>query len=65
MQFEIVREFDIPLDAVELARRILLEAWLRNALLYVTGLEAWRAAAPPLLDRLWLHLARTHSGGTT
>jgi HCOMODA/2-hydroxy-3-carboxy-muconic semialdehyde decarboxylase len=28
-------------------------------------ITAWRAAAPPLLARLWLHLARTHPGGIT
>ncbi|HEY3015112.1 MAG TPA: class II aldolase/adducin family protein [Nocardioides sp.] len=28
-------------------------------------ITAWRAAAPPLLARLWLHLARTHQGGNT
>ena len=28
-------------------------------------ITAWRAAAPPLLDRLWLHLARTHPGDPT
>ena len=28
-------------------------------------IAAWRAAAPPLLHRLWLHLARTHPGGIT
>jgi HCOMODA/2-hydroxy-3-carboxy-muconic semialdehyde decarboxylase len=28
-------------------------------------ISAWRAAAPPLLARLWLHLARTHPGGIT
>jgi ribulose-5-phosphate 4-epimerase/fuculose-1-phosphate aldolase len=27
-------------------------------------ITAWRTAAPPLLHRLWLHLARTHPGGT-
>lgn len=26
-------------------------------------ITAWRAAAPPLLAQLWLHLARTHQGG--
>jgi ribulose-5-phosphate 4-epimerase/fuculose-1-phosphate aldolase len=25
-------------------------------------ITAWRTAAPPLLTRLWLHLARTHPG---
>ena len=28
-------------------------------------ITAWRAAAPALLERLWLHLARTHPGGIT
>jgi HCOMODA/2-hydroxy-3-carboxy-muconic semialdehyde decarboxylase len=28
-------------------------------------ITTWRAAAPPLLARLWLHLARTHPGGLT
>ena len=28
-------------------------------------ITAWRAAAPPLLARLWLHLARTHPGDNT
>ena len=28
-------------------------------------ITAWRTAAPPLLNRLWLHLARTHPGGIT
>jgi HCOMODA/2-hydroxy-3-carboxy-muconic semialdehyde decarboxylase len=28
-------------------------------------ITTWRAAAPPLLHRLWLHLARTHPGGLT
>ena len=28
-------------------------------------ITAGHAAAPPLLARLWLHLARTHPGGIT
>ena len=27
-----------------------------------TDIDAWRAAAPPLLDRLWLHLSRIDPG---
>lgn len=42
-----------------------VQATARNPLaLDEDDITAWQAAGPPLLARLWLHLTRTHPGGT-